>query len=90
MRNVLIAVAVVLAIGALIGSLVSCGSDTSDDEVSPEQATEPTPEPIDVDTSEPIREGAMMVEMRVGDTHTVALESKNLPQEPGVLEQSGC
>lgn len=62
--------ALALSVAGLVAGLTTCGS------VAPiEVVTEPTPLPIDKGTPEPIHEGTTAIEMRVGDTHTVALES---------------
>ena len=82
-RVAAIALIGVLAVVGLVGSLTACGSEAPTEEVIPmqpaeqpqPQVTEPTPLPIDKVTPEPIHEGIVMIEMRVGDTHTVALES---------------
>ena len=57
----------VLAMAGLVPGLTACGSEAPAEEATQTQPAKQTPEAI--------HEGALMVEMRVGDTHTVALVS---------------
>lgn len=70
-----------LAVMAVVAvAAVACGSGAPTAPAQPAeqaqtQVTEPTPLPIDEGRPEAVHEGTLEIEMRVGDTHTVALES---------------
>ena len=69
----------VLVVGSLVAGLTACGNETAIEEVIPTQPAEQPQEQVTESTPEPIHKGTIAIEMRVGDAHTVTLESNQAP-----------
>ena len=75
MKRTLATLAAVLLLGGVAAGCTAYAESEPYDASPPAQVIEPTSEPIDSGTPEQIHRGALMIDLRVGDTHTVVLDS---------------